>query len=153
LATTTCEPYNDIIQEIEKAQTHIALAAEVTLRIVNTQIVYILDLQRIHESPEEPSKEWKVTAGGLTYEGTVTVPMDNLVRNKVISFVHDNSESGHIAVVETSKLVSQNFPLPVVYPTVQKHIAGCKLCHQIKTRQHTHHGTHMLLPPLSRPWQ
>jgi len=52
LATTTVEPYNDLLQEMETAQAIHALAADVKRRIVGTPNVDIPDQERINE-PEE----------------------------------------------------------------------------------------------------
>jgi hypothetical protein len=68
LAATTVELYNDLRQEIKTAQAVDTLAADLKHRIVGTTNVDIADLQRISESEEESSNEWKVTAGVLTYE-------------------------------------------------------------------------------------
>jgi hypothetical protein len=101
-ATITVEPYDDLLQEIKTAQAIDGLAADVKHRIVGTQIVDIPDLQRIDESEEERSNEWKVTAGVLTYEGRICVPKDDLLPNKVISLFHDNLESGHFGALKTA---------------------------------------------------
>ena len=45
LATTTVEPYNELLQEIKTPQAINALAADVKRRIVDTQIIDIPDLQ------------------------------------------------------------------------------------------------------------
>jgi hypothetical protein len=37
--------------------------------------------------------------------------------------------------------------------TVQKYIAGCELCHQIKALHQARHGLNMPLQPPSRPWE
>jgi len=85
LATTTVEPYDDLLQEIKTAQAIDALGADVKCRIVSTPIVDIPDPQRIDELEEDSSNEWKATAGVLAYEGRIYVPKNDLLRNKVIS--------------------------------------------------------------------
>jgi len=44
-------------------------------------------------------------------------------------------------------------PWPAMDATVQTYIAGCELCRRIEAPRCAHHGTNMLLPPLSRPWE
>jgi len=151
LATTTVELSDEFLQEIKTPQAIDALAADVKHRIVDTQIVDITDLQWIDESEEEPSNEWKVTAGVLTYVRRIYIPKDDLLRNNIITLFHDNQESGHFGALKTAELVSQDFHWPALDTTVQKYIAGGKLCHRIKARRHAHHGTNMPIPPPSRP--
>jgi len=109
LATTTVEPYDDLLQEINTAQAIDALAAEMKRRIVGTPIVDIPDLERIEEPEEDTSDKWKVTARVLTYEGRIYVPKHYLLRNKVISLFHDNPEFDLIQALKTAKSVPQDF--------------------------------------------
>jgi len=90
LATIIVEPYDDLLQEITTAQAIDSLGADMKHRILGTQIVDIPDMQRIDKSEEEPSNEWKVTARGLICKRSLYVPMDDLLRKKVISLFHDN---------------------------------------------------------------
>jgi len=153
LVTNTVELYDNLLQEIKTAQAIDTLAADVKRKIVGTPIVDIPDLQRIDELEEDSSSEWKVTTGVLTYEGRIYVQKDDLLRNKVISLFHDNPESGHFGALKTPELVSRDFYWPAMDATIRKYIAGCELCHPIKAPRHAHHGTNMLLPPPSWPWE
>jgi hypothetical protein len=150
-AGTTVEPYNDLLQEIKTAQPIDALAAERKHRIFDTPLFDIPDLRRIDELEEESGNEWKVTTGVLTYAGRMYVPLDNLLRNNVISVFHHNPESDHFRALKTAELVSRDFHCPARDATVRKYIAGCKLCPRIKALLHAHHGTNMPLAPPSRP--
>jgi hypothetical protein len=148
LVATTVEPYHDLLQEIKTAQAIDVLVADVKHRIVGTPIVDITDLLRIDELEEESSNEWKVTAGGLTYEGRMYVSKDDPLHKNVISLFHDNPESGHFGALKPPKLVSGEFHWPRMDTTVRNYIARCELCHRIKSPQHAHHGTTMpLVPP------
>ena len=109
LATTTVEPYDDLFQEINTAQSIEALAADVKHRVVGTPIVDSSDLQRIDELEEEPCNQWNVTSGVLTYKGRIYVPKDDLLCNKVKSLFNDNVESGHFRALKTPEWVSQDF--------------------------------------------
>jgi len=153
LGTTTVEPYDDLLQENKTAQAIDALVADVKRRIVVTPIVDIPDLQRIDDQEEDSSNEWKATAGVLTYEGRIYVPKDDLLRNKVVSLMHYNPESGHFGGLKTAELVSRDFYWPAMDATIRKYISGCELCHRIKAPRHAHQGTNMPLPPPSRPWE
>jgi hypothetical protein len=102
LAATTVELYNDLRQEIKTAQAVDTLAADLKHRIVGTTNVDIADLQRISESEEESSNEWKVTAGVLSYEWRIYVPKADLLRNEVIILFHDNPESGDFGALKTA---------------------------------------------------
>jgi hypothetical protein len=46
--------------------------------VVSILFLNIPNLQRIFKLEEEPSKEWKVTAGVLPYEGRIYVPKDDI---------------------------------------------------------------------------
>jgi hypothetical protein len=118
LAATTVEPYDNLLQEIKAAQAIDALDADMKHRILGTPIVDIHDLQRIDESEEESTNEWKLTAGVLTYERRIYVPKHDLLRNKVISSFHDNPESGHFGALKTTELVSRDFHRPAMDATV-----------------------------------
>ena len=123
LLTNTVELYDDLLQETKTAQAIDALAADVKRRIVGSPIVDIPDLQRIDGLEEDSSNEWKVTTGVLTYEGRIYVPKDDLLRNEVISLVHDNPESGHFGALKTAELVFRDFYWPAMEAILRKSIA------------------------------
>jgi hypothetical protein len=118
LAATTVEQYDDLLQEIKAAQAIDVLAADMKHRILGTPIIDIPHLQRIDESQEESTNEWKLTAGVFIYERRIYVPKDDLLRNKVISSFHDNPESGHFGALKTTELVSRDFHRPAMDATV-----------------------------------
>jgi len=146
----TVEPYDDLLPAIKTAQASDSLAADVNHRIVGTPMVGLPDLPR---QAEDSSKEWKVTAGDLTYEGRIYEPADDTLRSQVISLFHHNPESGHFGAHETAELVSRDFYWPAMDSTVQKYVTGCELCHRIKAPRHARHGLNMPLKPPSRPWE
>jgi hypothetical protein len=62
------EPYDNLLPAIQTAQSSDLLAADVNRRIIGTPMVGLPDLAR---QAEELSKEWKVTAGAMTYKGRI----------------------------------------------------------------------------------
>ena len=110
-------------------------------------------MQRIEEPEEEPSNEWKVTAGVHSYEERIYLPKDDLLWNKVISLFHDNPESGHFGSLQTAYIVSRHFHWLAMEATVRKYTAGSELCHQFKAPWHAHHSINMPLPPPSSLWE
>jgi len=146
----TVEPYDDLLPAIKTAQASDSLAADVNRRIVGTPMVGLPDLPR---QAEDSSKEWKVTAGALTYEGRIYVPADDTLRSQVISLFHDNPESGHFGALKTAELVSRDFYWPAMDATVRKYVAGCELCHRIKAPRHARRGLNMPLQLPSKPWE
>jgi hypothetical protein len=90
------------------------LADDVKHRIVGTPIVDTRDLQRIDDSEEDYSNEWKVPTGVVTYEGRIYVPQYNLLPKNHISCFHDNTESGHVGVLKTSEYLSQDLRWPAL---------------------------------------
>jgi len=149
MLATTVDPYDDLLPAITTAQASDSLAADVNRRIVGTPIVGLSELPR---QAEDSSKEWKVTARALTYEGRIYVPADDTLRSQVISLFHDNTESGHFGALKTAQLVSRDFYWPAMDATVRKYVAGCELCHRIKAPRDSHPGLNMLLQPPSRSW-
>jgi hypothetical protein len=111
LAATTIELYNDLLQGINTAQAIDMLAADLNPRIVGTPIVDIPDMERIDQLEEESNNEWNVTAGVLTYGGRIYVPKDDLLRNKVVSLLHNNQESGSYTALKNRQVVVIGFPL------------------------------------------
>jgi len=146
----TVEPYDDLLPAIKTAQASDSLAADVNRTIVGTPMVGLPDLPR---QAEDSRKEWKVTAGALTYKGRIYVPADDTLRSQVISLFHDNPESGHFGALKTADLVSRDFYWPAMDATVRKYVAGCELCHRIRAPCHARHGLNMPLQPPSRPWE
>ena len=146
----TVEPYDDLLPVIKTAQASDSLAADVNRRIVGTPMVGLPDLPR---QAEDSSKEWKVTAGALTYEGRIYVPADDTLRSQVISLFHDNWESGHFGALETAELLFRDFYWAAMDARVRKYVAGCVLCHRIKAPGHARHGQNILLQLRSRPWE
>ena len=153
LAATTVEQYDDLLQKIKTAQAIDALAADLGHRILGTPLVDIPDLRRIDELEEESRSEWKVTAGDLTYEGSIYVPKDDLLRNKVISHFNDKPGSGHFGAPKTAELMPQDFHWSALDATIQQYIAGWELCHRTKAPWHATHGTNMPLARTSQPWE
>ena len=153
MAVTTVEPYDDLLSAIKAAQASDSLAADVKRRIVDTAMIRYPDLSKAG-GPDEPTDEqWKVISGALTYEGSIYVPADASLRNKVISLFHDNPQSGHFGALRTAELISRDFYWPVLDAAIRKFIAGCEICHRIKALRHAHHGVNMPLPPPLHPWQ
>jgi hypothetical protein len=150
---TTVEPSYYLGQEIKVSQAIDALAADMKHRIICTPIVVVPDLQRIDELEEESPKEWKVTAGVLTYEGRIYEQKDDILHNKDIRFFQHNPECGPFGARKPAELVSQDFSWPAMDASVQQYIAACELCHRNKAPWHAHHGTNMPLTPSSRPWE
>jgi len=146
----TVIPYDDLLPAIRTAQTSDSLAADVNRRIVGTPMVGLPDLPR---EAEDSSKEWKVTAGALTYDGRIYVPADDTLRSQVISHFHDNPESGHFGSLKTAESVSRDFYWPAMNATVRKYVAGCEVCHRLKAPRHASHGLNMPLQPPFRPWE
>jgi hypothetical protein len=146
----TVQLYNDQLPEIKTAQAFDSLATAVNRRVIRTPMVGRADLPR---HAEHSMKEWKVTAGGLTYKGRIYVQADDTLRSEVISLFHDNPESGHFGDLKTAELVSKDFYWPAMDATVRKYVGGSKLCHRIKAQRHVHHGLNMLLQAPSRPWE
>jgi len=127
-----------------------SLAADVNRRIVGIPMVGLPDLPR---QAEDSSKEWKVTAGALTYEGRIYVPADDTLHSQVISLFHDNPESGHFGTLKTAELVSRDFYWPAMDATVREYLSSSELCHWIKAPRHNQHGLNMPLQPPSRTWE
>jgi len=112
LATTTVEPYNDLLQAIRTAQATDSLAIDVNKKIVDPPMVGIPDLSESggeDGSTDTGNSQWKVISGALTYEGRIYVPADNALRSQVISLFHDNPESGHFGALRTAEPVSRDF--------------------------------------------
>jgi len=148
MLAATVEPYDDLLPAIKTAQASDSLAADVNRRFIGTPMVGLPDLPR---QADDSSKEWKVTAGALTYERRIYVPADDTLRSQVISLFHDNPESGHFGALKTAGLVSRDFYWPAMDATVRKYVAGCESCHRIEAPRHTLHGLNMSLQPPSRP--
>jgi len=87
------------------------LAADLKPRIVGTPIVDFPDMERIDILEEESNNEWNVTAGVLTYAGRIYVPKDDLLRNKVVSLLHNNQESGSFRTLKNRRVIVIGFPL------------------------------------------
>jgi len=99
------------------------LAANVKRRIVRTPIIDIPDLERIDELHDKLGNRWEFTATVLIYKGRIYVPMDDLLRNKVLSLFHNNPESYHFGPLRTAELQSWDFHWPAMDATIQKYIA------------------------------
>jgi len=67
MVTTMVKPYHDLIEEINRVRSVNVLAVDLKDMVVSTPKVDLADLERIDELDEEPSNEWQVTAGVLTY--------------------------------------------------------------------------------------
>jgi hypothetical protein len=113
----TVEPYNDLLPAIKTPQASDSLAADVNRRIGGTPMVGLPDLPR---QAEDSSKEWKITAAVLTYEGRIYVRADDTLCSQVISLFHDNPESGHFGALKTAELVSREFYWAAMDATVRK---------------------------------
>jgi len=151
LATLTAvERYDDLLPIMKTGQATDTLATDVDKKIVDIRMAGYPDLTENGrtEGATDSHTNWKVVSGTLTYEGRIYIP-EPLHRN-VISHFHDNPESGHFGALWTAELVSRDFYWPAM---VRRYVAGCDVCHRIKSPRHACHGTNMQLPPPHRPWE
>jgi len=78
----TLELYDVLLPPTKAAEASKLLAADVHYTIVGIPMVRLPDLLR---QAEDSSKEWKVTACALTYEGRIYIPADDTLRSQVTS--------------------------------------------------------------------
>jgi len=148
LATTTVNPFNDLLSAIEAAQDTDPLPTDMKNKISNPDQAKTGGQDG--SMYKEADMQWKVIAGALTIEGRIYMP--DALRNQVISLFHDNCESGHFVALTPAELVSRDFYRLGLDTTVQKYVAGCKVCHQINAPRHPQCGANMPLPPPYNPW-
>jgi len=117
MLAATLEPYDDLLPPIKAAQASDSLTADVHYTIVGIPMVRLPDLPR---QAADTSKEWKVTAGALTYEGRIYVLADDTLRSQVITLLQEKPEYGHFGALKTAKLVSRDFYWPAMKATVWK---------------------------------
>jgi hypothetical protein len=100
---------------------------------------------------EEGAPGWAEDRGIWTFQGRVFVP--EMLREQVLQQHHNSPMSGHPGRDKTIELVLCNYWWPEVRKDVERYMASCSQCQQIKlhrTLAHTPH--HPFLPP-SHPWE
>ena len=146
LAATSVSPFYDLLPAIKAAQDTDPLATDTKNKIGYPGLPNGQD----GSTAKVVDMQWKVIAGGLTFEGRIYVP--EALRNQVISLFHNNPESGHFGALWTAEIVSSDFYWLGRDTTVGKYVAGCQVCHRINAPRHTQYGPDMPPPPPYNPW-
>jgi hypothetical protein len=100
---------------------------------------------------KETIEAWAVSAGALTFEGTVYIPEG--LQSNVTALHHDNPESGYFGALKTAELVSQNLYWPALQTSVRQYVAGCEVCHRVKAARHAKYRVNMSIEPPNQPWE
>jgi hypothetical protein len=132
----------DLLDEIIEAQKTDVLATELLGKLDkrNRDQVTKQHVTGHVTNDQTTTEDWAVSAGALTFKGTVYVPDSDELRSKVIALHHDNPESGHFGALKTAKLVSRNFYWPALQTSVRQYVAGCEVCHRVKAARDAKYG-------------
>ncbi|GJP31022.1 hypothetical protein CLOM_g7819 [Closterium sp. NIES-68] len=83
----------------------------------------------------------------------IWVPSYRLLRELLIQEVHDSNLSGHFGVDKTLKALQRFYYWPDMVTDVQRYVAACPICQQMKSSHQRPTGLLQPLEPPQRPWQ
>ncbi|GJP49600.1 hypothetical protein CLOM_g8787 [Closterium sp. NIES-68] len=83
----------------------------------------------------------------------IWVPSYRLLRELLIQEVHDSNLSGHFGVDKTLKALQWFYYWPDMVTDVQRYVAACPICQQMKSSHQRPTGLLQPLEPPQRPWQ